>query len=69
MMNIESGTYYVLDEVGSYIWSCLSTPTSVTELLRALQEDYEVGPDRCEREVVPFLERISAKQLISPVDR
>jgi hypothetical protein len=69
MMDIESGTYYTLDDVGSFIWSQLDAPTSVADLLSQLQRRYEVSPEQCQRDVMPFLERIFAKQIISAVNR
>ena len=37
---------YSLNEVGTRIWDLLATPTSVEELVGALEQEYEVSRDR-----------------------
>jgi len=45
MMNIESGRYYGLDEIGSDIWRRLETPLTFTDLIDRLAADYFAARD------------------------
>ncbi len=40
MMNIESGRYYGLDDIGTDIWRRLETPLAFTDLIDGLAADY-----------------------------
>jgi hypothetical protein len=64
MMDVDAGTYYVLDDVAAFIWSRLSEPTRVAELVSDLGERYDVSPDRCEADVLPFLRQLHEKGLV-----
>lgn len=64
MMDIETGKYYNLGEVGGRIWELLEFPTSLGELLNALTAEYNVSAEQCESDTVPFLESLAGCGLI-----
>ena len=64
MMDAEKGTYFELDPVGARIWSVLENAASVTRLCDALLAEYDVTPDVCRRDVLAFLERAGALEII-----
>jgi hypothetical protein len=64
MMDVDAGRYYVLDDVAAFIWSRLSEPTRVAELVSDLGARYDVTPDRCEADVLPFLSQLHDKGLV-----
>lgn len=68
MMDMDSGTYFVLDEVAAFLWEKLAEATSVSALLGAVQARYDVAPAQCEADVLPFLQRLHAKRLIRVVE-
>lgn len=55
MMDIETGKYYNLGTVGGRIWELLNVPVSVETLLRKLLGEYDVMPEKCEADTLPFL--------------
>jgi hypothetical protein len=65
-LNIESGTCYGLNKVGSRIWRLLGAPIRVSDLCAALLADYEVDPVVCERHVIDLLEELRAEGMIHP---
>lgn len=65
MMDIETGMYYNLGEVGGAIWNILEQPTSVSSLLDRLTQDYDVSRTQCEEDTLPFLQRLLEKGLVS----
>ena len=64
MMDMEAGKYYVLDDVAAFIWGRLEHPTSVEDLLAELAGRYDVAPERCEADVLPFLRHLHARGLV-----
>jgi hypothetical protein len=64
MMDVDTGTYFVLDDIAAFIWERLSEKTTLRALLDALQQQYDVAPERCESDVLPFLLKLHAKQLV-----
>ncbi len=68
VLDVHDGSYYVLNPVGARIWSLMQKPRPVSELIAALQEEYEVAADRCAREVIDLLEELAARKLIDVRD-
>ena len=64
ILNIKSGTYYGLDPVGARIWKLIQQPRSADEVRQALLDEYEVEPERCERDLLVLLEKLLAEGLI-----
>jgi hypothetical protein len=58
ILNLVSGVYYSLDTVGTCIWDLIQEPRTVNQVRDVLLEEYEVEPDRCEREIVAFFEQL-----------
>ena len=64
MMDIDAGTYYLLDDVAATVWSRLEQPTRVTDLVAELRESYDVEAEQCEADLLPFLSRLHEKGLV-----
>jgi hypothetical protein len=64
ILHLTSGVYYGLDAVGARIWNLIQVPMNVNDLRDVLLEQYDVDPDRCERDLVALLEDIAAQGLI-----
>ncbi|AHV95794.1 lasso peptide biosynthesis PqqD family chaperone [Paenibacillus sp. 7124] len=68
MLSVQQGKYYNLGQVGGDIWSIISTPRSVQEIIIALQQIYEIDADICEQDVIPFLQHLLTEDLIRVAD-
>lgn len=64
MMDIETGKYYNLGEIGGRIWELLETPMSVNDLINALTEEYDVSVEQCQADTVPFLVSLTERSLL-----
>jgi hypothetical protein len=64
MMDIDAGRYYLLDDIASFVWTRLATPTSVADLVDELCSHYDVAPSRCESDILPFLTELHEKGLV-----
>ena len=64
ILNLRSGRYFGLDAVGTRIWQLIQEPKTVNAVLDCLLEEYEVEPERCERDLVALLEQLADANLI-----
>jgi len=64
ILNLESGVYYSLDQVGAHIWILIQEPRTVHEIRDAILDEYEVEPDRCERDIVSLLDQLADAGLV-----
>lgn len=65
MMNVETGKYYgLVSPVAAHIWRLLETPVSGDEICQQLIQQYRVDRSRCETEVLTFLRRMAAEEVI-----
>ena len=64
ILDVKSGIYYGLNAIGGRIWNLIQEPRMVNEVCQTLLEDYEVEPERCERELLALLQELAANGLI-----
>ena len=67
MMDVESGRYYALNDVGSRIWRDLAAPVEVEALCRRLEREYDATPETIRAGVLRLLNRMLEKRLIRVV--
>ena len=67
MMHIESGTYYGLNEVASFIWTQLFEPKRFDELTVAIEAEFEVDAPRCQEDARVFLKGMVEDGLVEVV--
>lgn len=64
ILDLKSGVYYGLNTVGTRIWDLVQEPRSVDHVLHTLLEEYDVEPERCERDLLALMEELAARGLI-----
>lgn len=65
LLNIATGQYYSLDEVGSRVWSLLpSTGSSLEGLRNALLEEFDADPSDIDRDLQDLFGRLLAADLV-----
>jgi hypothetical protein len=67
-LNLETGTCYGLNQVGSRIWQMLATSPRISDICEALLAEYSVDSDDCERQVLDLLEDLYSEGLIVPIE-
>lgn len=68
MMDITTGKYYNLGEVGGSIWRILERPMTLSALVECLTAEYDVSPEQCEKDVVPFLKQLQESGLMKETE-
>ena len=64
LLNINTGYYYGLNEVGARIMDLMQEPTSLAAIMDRLLEEYEVETAHLERDLMTFLQEMEDRQLI-----
>ena len=68
LLSLQTGQYYGLDQVGARIWELVQQPTRVADIRDAIVREYEVGLERCERDVLSLLRGLMTEGLIEVMD-
>lgn len=64
ILNLDSSIYYGLDSVGTRIWNLLQQPRTVGEIRDALVAEYDVEPERAERDLIALLQKLNEVGLV-----
>lgn len=64
VLDVERGKYLHLNATALLVWELLETPMTAADLCGALQEQFDVEPERCAREVAGLTDRLLAAGLI-----
>ncbi|MDY6844625.1 MAG: lasso peptide biosynthesis PqqD family chaperone [Thermodesulfobacteriota bacterium] len=68
LMSVENGKYYGMDGIGSRIWELVASPRSISDVCNILIEEFEVDREKCERDVLDFLEDLRKQKLIKVIN-
>jgi hypothetical protein len=64
ILGLGDGVYYGLDAVGARVWSLLGAPRRVAEIIDVVTEEFDVGRERCEHDVLALLGELAERRLI-----
>ena len=64
ILGLASGEYYSLEDVGARIWEIIQMPKTVKEIRDAIVNDYNVDPERCERDLLAVLQEMAEEGLV-----
>jgi len=64
LLDVSSGLYYGLDEVGSRIWMLLNEAPGLEAIVSRLRDEYEAAPDDLQRDVAAFIDALVARGLV-----
>lgn len=65
ILDISSGVYSGLDQVGTTIWNALEKPVRFGEVVGEILDAYDVDEEQCENDLIEFLNSLSENGLIS----
>lgn len=64
----KAGYFYNVNETSNRIWELLASPLSVNTLCARLQQEYNVDPTRCLRDVTTILTQLREAGLVQVKD-
>jgi len=65
LLNLDSGIYYGLDEVGTRIWHLLAEALPLATVCSTIQQEYAVEPDVIERDVLQLVGDLCDQRLVT----
>jgi len=65
ILNLETGTYFGLNEVGTRIWTLIQEHESLNRVFEAIRHEYEVSPEALEGDLLRIIDELRTKGLIS----
>lgn len=68
VLNYETGEYLGLHGVGPRVWELLQEAVTVRELVGTIADEYDATPNRCERDILAFLEELVEDDLVEIED-
>ena len=64
ILNMETGDYLGLNNVGAAIWEHLKTPQSAGQIIEKLIAEFDVDKETCYKETLEYLEKIKELGLL-----
>ena len=64
MMDIMTGKYYNLGQIGGRIWELLEEPLTLAALVEKLTDEYDVSAEQCRTDILPFLNTLLERGLL-----
>ena len=68
IINLDSGNYYSLVDVGSFVWGLIEKGASASELRNVVLQSYQGNDSDVDRGVEELLAQLQQENLIVPVD-
>jgi len=65
LLDLDSGTYFGLDSVGSRIWELVTGNATIGGAIDSMLAEYEVEAEVLERDVLALMNELEEKKLIS----
>jgi hypothetical protein len=64
ILNLLSGTYFGLDEIGTQIWTLIKNKTPLSDIVEKISEEYEVPPKQAEGDLLKLIKSFKKCELI-----
>lgn len=65
ILDLASGQYHGLDEVGTTIWDLIQSPITYEALINRLTHQYEISRADCARDTKAFFKKLAKEGLIT----
>ena len=65
LLELDSGRYYGLNESGTRMWSLLVQHGRIGLALRDLLQEFDVPPERLEKDLLFFVETLASRKLLN----
>lgn len=66
ILDLESGTYFGLNEVGTRVWQLVGEGRSEAEIVGTLARDYDATREVIAHDVARLLEQLRGRRLVVP---
>ena len=66
ILDLDTGTYYGLNETGTRIWQLLGEGADTRAIVETVAREYDAEPAAIERDVARLLSELQARHLVLP---
>jgi Coenzyme PQQ synthesis protein D (PqqD) len=64
LLNLKTGVYLGLDQVGTRIWQLLQAEGALSRVLELMIEEYNVTQERCAKDLLDLVGQMEKQQLV-----
>lgn len=64
LLELNTGNYFALNEIGSFIWDCIEEEKPASKILHAVMERYDVSSEKANAGILTFVESLKENRLI-----
>jgi coenzyme PQQ biosynthesis protein PqqD len=64
LLDVDSGRYYAVDEVGGRIWDLCDGTRTVADIAAVISGEFDAPDDAVMKDVVAFVEELSGESLL-----
>ena len=64
ILNLQTGTYFGLNESGTRIWNLIQQQVSLEKVLEALQVEYDAAPETLRNDLLQLVGQLQQKGLV-----
>jgi hypothetical protein len=65
ILNLESGVYYGLSNVGASVWNLIGEPKTVGRIHEDILSEYDVAPERLYSDLIELLNQLADAGLVT----
>jgi coenzyme PQQ biosynthesis protein PqqD len=69
LLNLESGEYYALNEVGGRVWALCDGTRSVAEVVAIISQEFDAPGEVIETDVLELLQELAHEKLVVTDDQ
>ena len=67
MLDLSSGVYFGLNEVGTRIWTLMAEGRDISAIVQALAREFDADESTIERDVRDLVDVLRSRNLIAPI--
>lgn len=64
ILNLQTGKYFGLDQVGTRMWQLLAEHNQIEPALNVLADEYDVTRDQLQHDLLDLVDKLTAQQLM-----
>jgi hypothetical protein len=64
ILDLDSGIYYGLDDVGTFVWKLIQEPRALGDISTAVLAEYSVDVERCDEDLRSLFTEMAERNLI-----
>jgi hypothetical protein len=68
IINLSTGMYYSLDQVGAFVWRLVERQSSLEEMTHEVSEGYRIDSEKAAQDIQNLMTSLLEEGLISPAD-